>query len=358
MNKILGNIKKRISLLFIVQVLTLLTLFLLVIIQYTISPKAGTYELSFFILIRFVKICAIFIVSIILFKIFDQFQRRKKTILFWAIVIIPLIFVHALLIDIIQNTILQIFDVKDVKIFGEYLLYLGISNFVTLLLFSGLYFAVRYWENAQAQKENMLKSEALAHEAQLQMLRYQINPHFLFNALNTIRATIVLDQDKARHTVTLLSDFFRYTLEKDQEKANTIGKEIDAIKNYLNIQKIRFEEKLEFDFNIDSKTQNIEIPFFIIHPLVENAVKYGIETSSTPLKISIKSTIAANNLIVEVSNSGSLNMEKEFNIESTNTGIENINKRLDLVYPENYEFSLEEHDKNVVAKLIIKNIVK
>jgi two-component system, LytTR family, sensor kinase len=358
MKIILKTIKKRISLLFIVQVLTLLTLFLLVIIQYTISPKAGTYELSFIIQLRFVKICAIFIASIILFKIFDQIQRRKKTILFWAIVIIPLIFVHALLIDIIQNTILLIFDIKDVKIIGEYLLYLGITNFVTLLLFSGLYFAVRYWENTQLQKEKTLESEALAHEAQLQMLRYQINPHFLFNSLNTIRATIFLDQEKARHIVTLLSDFFRYTLEKDQEKANTIGKEVEAIQNYLDIQKIRFEEKIDFSFNIDPKTQNIEIPFFIIHPLVENAVKYGIETSSVPLIISVKSTISENNLIVEVSNSGSLITKKDFTGDSTNTGIENINKRLDLVYPENYEFSLSELNNKVVAKLVIKNIVK
>jgi LytS/YehU family sensor histidine kinase len=355
---LLKTIKKRISILFIAQVLTLLILFLLVIIQYTISPKAGTYELSFIVQLQFIKICAIFIASIILFKIFDQFQRRKKSILFWAIVIIPLLFAHALLIDIIHNTILQLFNIKDVKIIGEYLLYLGITNFVTLLLFSGLYFAVRYWENSQMQKENNLRSVALAHEAQLQMLRYQINPHFLFNALNTIRATIVLDQEKARHTVTLLSDFFRYTLEKDKEQANTIGKEIDAIKNYLNIQKIRFEEKLEFDFNIDPKTQNIEIPFFIIHPLVENAVKYGIETSSLPLQININTSITDSNLIIEVSNSGSLIREKDSAIDSTNTGIENINKRLDLVYPGNYEFNLSEQNNEVVAKLVIKNIVK
>lgn len=355
---LLENIKKRISLLFIVQALTLLMLFLLVIIQYTISPKAGAYELSFIVQLRFVKICAIFIVSFILFKIFDQFQRWEKTILFWAIVIIPLLFAHALLIDIIENSITQIFGIKESKIIDEYFLYIGISNFVTLLLFSGLYFAVRYWENSQVQKENTLKSEALAHEAQLQMLRYQINPHFLFNALNTIRATIVLDQEKARHTVTLLSDFFRYTLEKDKEQANTIGKEVEAIKNYLDIQKIRFEEKLEFDFNIDPKTQNIEIPFFIIHPLVENAVKYGIETSTKPLKIRITSKILNESLIIEVSNSGSLNIEKEHSIDSTNTGIENINKRLDLVYPGNYEFSLNELDNTVVAKLVIKNIVK
>lgn len=350
-------IKKRISLLFIVQVLTILTLFFLVMIQWTISPKASNYELSFIFKLQFVAFCSIFIVSIILFKIFDQFHSRKKTILFWAIVIIPLIFAHALLIDIIKNTILKILDLKDVKIIGEYFLYKGISNFVTLLLFSGLYFAVRYWENAQIQKENILKSEALAHEAQLQMLRYQINPHFLFNALNTIRATITLDQEKARHTVTLLSDFFRYTLEKDLEHSNTIGKEIDAIKNYLNIQKIRFEENLEFDFNIDPETLNINIPFFIIHPLVENAVKYGIETSVKPLKVSISSTITGDNLIVEVSNSGSLNIEKKHPIESTNTGIENINKRLDLVYPGSYDFSLSEIDNNVIAKLIIKDII-
>ena len=356
MNLILETIKKRLNLLLVVQVLTLLTWMFLVTLQWLLSPKIDNIDVSTTAKVLFTRAITVFIVSFLLFKIYDLFQHKKKTIVVWAIVV-ALVVISSYLVKLTENTLIYIFKIKEAEIFSKYFFYTGSYYITPLLLLTGIYFAVRHWENAQIQKENTLKSEALAHEAQLQMLRFQINPHFLFNSLNTIRATIVLDQDKARHIVTLLSDFFRYTLEKDQEQANTIGKEIDAIKNYLNIQKIRFEEKLEFNFNIDLKTQNIEIPFFIIHPLVENAVKYGIETSTKPLKISIKSTIVDNNLIIEVSNSGSLIAEKDSNIDSTNTGIENINKRLNLVYPGNYEFSLKEYDKNVVAKLIIKNIV-
>ena len=356
MSSIPENIKKRVNLLLVVHVLSLLVWVLLLTLQMLLSPKIDDLDLKDIVEAQIVRVIAVFIVSFVLFKIYDQFQQRKKNILFWSIIII-LIVISAFIVELIQNTIIYIFNISDSKIISGSFFYSGSYYITPLLLFSGIYFAVRHWENAQKQKENTLRSEALAHEAQLQMLRYQINPHFLFNALNTIRATIVLDQEKARHTVTLLSDFFRYTLEKDQEQANTIGKEVEAINNYLDIQKIRFEEKLEFHFNIDPKTQNIEIPFFVINPLVENAVKYGIETSTVPLKIGIKSFISDNNLVIEVSNSGSLMIEKKNNIESTNTGIENINKRLDLVYPGNYEFSLNEYENHVIAKLVIKNIV-
>lgn len=356
MNSILKTLKKRINLLLIVHLLSLLVWILLLTLQMLLSPKIGSLTFKDIFEAQFARAFAVFVVSLILFKIYDQFQERKKTILFWSIVII-LIILNSYLVELLQNTIIYLFANRESQIIDQMFFYSGLYYMTPLLLFSGMYYAVRHWENAQRQKENTLKSEALAHEAQLQMLRYQINPHFLFNALNTIRATIALDQEKARHTVTLLSDFFRYTLEKDQEQANTIGKEVEAIKNYLNIQKIRFEEKLEFDFDIHPNTENIKIPFFIIHPLVENAVKYGIQTSETPLNIGIKSFILDKNLIIEVANSGSLILEEKNKFISTNTGLENINKRLDLVYPENYEFTLSEQESFVVAKLVIKNIV-
>jgi len=316
MNIIIKTIKKRVTLLLVVQVLTILAWMFLVTLQWVLSPKIDNIDVSTTTKVLSIRTIVVFIVSFLLFKIYDLFQHRKKTVSVW-ISFITLIVMSSYMIKLLENSLIHILKIKENEIIGSIFYYTG-SYFITpLLLLSGIYFAVRHWENAQMQKENTLKSEALAHKAQLQMLRYQINPHFLFNSLNTIRATIALDQDKARHTVTLLSDFFRYTLEKDQEQANTIGKEIDAIKNYLSIQKIRFEEKLEFYFNIDLKTQNIEIPFFIIHPLVENAVKYGIETSIKPLKIGIKSKIFDNNLIIEVSNSGSLNTKKKNNIDST-----------------------------------------
>jgi len=350
-------LKKRITLLLVLQILTLLIWVFIITLQWIFSPKAENIDLSYIAKAQSVRIVSIFLVSVILFKLYDQFYHRNKTILFWVFIII-LVVIHAFLVELFENTINHILNLNNSKIISRYFFFTG-SYFVTpLLLLSGVYFAVRYWESVQVQKENALRLEALANEAQLQMLQYQINPHFLFNALNTIRATIALDQDKARQMVTLLSDFFRYTLEKDNNGSNTIKKEVTAILNYLNIQKIRFEENIEFEFDIDPKTENIEIPFFVIHPLVENAVKFGNETSNKPLKIIIKSTCIDKNLIIEVSNTGFLIAEKKGKTEGTNTGIENIKKRLSLVYRDNFEFSLFEHDNYVTAKLIIKNVIK
>lgn len=357
MTKIFRFLKKKITLLFTVHVVTLVVWAVISALQYKLSPKADSFKFDYIIKAVLFKTIAIFIVTSILFKVYNQFQNRKKSMLFWSLVFIPLIFVGGLLADIIENSLINLFNVYETKTFSKYILYSSATLSIPLFLFSGLYFAVRYWGNAQTERENALKLEALAHEAQLQMLRYQINPHFLFNSLNTIRATISLDQEKARHTVTLLSDFFRYTLEKDTNNLNTIGMEIEAIKNYLNIQKIRYEEKLEFNFSIDPLTQDIEIPFFIIHPLVENAVKYGTATCNPPLQVHIKSAIVNKDLMIEVVNSGSLISESENIIDGTNTGIENIRKRLDLVYPNKYKLSLTEEDSKVKARLIIQNIV-
>ncbi len=357
MNKLLRYLKKRVTLLFTIQLITLLVWYFFLVLELELSPKSSKYELSYTLTRMFFTILPVFIISTILFKIYDRFRYSGKTITFWALILIPINFIAAMITDIIDSMLVVFFNLKDVPIISKYIFFSASSLIIPFLLLSGLYFAVNYWINTQIQKENLLKSEALAHEAQLQMLRYQINPHFLFNALNTIRATIALDQSKARHTVTLLSDFFRYTLEKDQENSNTIGKEISAIKNYLDIQKIRFEEKLEYEFNIDPISRNIEIPFFIIHPLVENAVKYGIETSTPPLHIYIRSLLNSDNLFIKVTNNGSLVNNSFNNDNGTNTGIENIRKRLDLIYHGNYELNLNEHDNKVTAELIIKNIV-
>lgn len=185
MRQTLGNIKKRINLLLVVQLLTLFAWMFLVTLQWLISPKIDVIIISLIVKVLGVKAITIFIVSFFLYKIYDKLQHRRKTWLIWLMIVL-LIIISSYVGTFFENTILHVFKIKDVKIISSYFYYKGTFFITPLLLLSVVYFAVRYWENAQMQKENTLKSEALAHEAQLQMLRYQINPHFLFNALNTL----------------------------------------------------------------------------------------------------------------------------------------------------------------------------
>jgi LytS/YehU family sensor histidine kinase len=153
--------------------------------------------------------------------------------------------------------------------------------------------------------------------------------------------------------ITELSGFFRYSLSQ-KEIMDTFENEIIAIRNYFEIQKIRFEEKLVVQYDIDERCLPVKLPFFIVLPLIENAVKYGLQTSPIPLTINIVAKLDAH-LEIMVQNSGSLIAGRSGN-DGTNTGIENIRKRLELCYPGKYSFSLFERDARVIAQIIIRDL--
>ena len=164
---------------------------------------------------------------------------------------------------------------------------------ITLLAWSALYLAFTYRARLDAETERALRADALASQARLEMLRYQVNPHFLFNALNSIRALIEEDRDKARLMVTELSEFFRYSLLHARSGEIPLEAELEAIRSYLAIQKIRFEERLEVTWEVSAGgAPPARLPGFLVHPLVENAVKHGMETSPMPLRIGIAARLA------------------------------------------------------------------
>jgi len=216
-----------------------------------------------------------------------------------------------------------------------------------------LYFMVRYWLELQDQREKTLRATALAHQAQLQMLRYQLNPHFLFNALNSIRAMVLEDPGKSRQMITRLSDFLRYSLD-GEAKETTIGGEIAALRGYLEIQRIRFERRLEVAIEVDPRAESIVIPCFVIHGLVENAIKYGMDTSPMPLNVLIQVSRQDGGMQIRVRNSGRLvasDAAASASAAGTGTGLRNIVQRLELGFPGRYSFEIGEKDGWVSAEI-------
>jgi two-component system, LytTR family, sensor kinase len=216
---------------------------------------------------------------------------------------------------------------------------------ITLVGWSALYFGIKYWRKWQAEHERTLKAEALANHAQLDMLRYQLNPHFLFNALNSIRASIDEDSRRAKRMVTEFSEFLRYSLLNDNSALVDLRQEIEAIKNYLAIEKIRFEDKLEVTFDVEPAAEEFQLPGFLIHPLVENAVKHGMTNHSSPLKICVSARRLDGRLVVEIANTGRLESRTpQGNGAATHIGLRNVRERLAKLYPERSNFSLREDD--------------
>ncbi len=227
------------------------------------------------------------------------------------------------------------------------ILFLSITYYLT-------YLKIKSVENI----EKAHKAKTLAKEVQLKMLRYQINPHFLFNVLNSIHSLIDEDRQKAQKLIVDMSEYYRYTLNK-QVQTTSVEKEIESVEKYLNIQKTRFEEYFDFEIIVDAEVKEYSIPAFIIHLLIENAVKYGSGSGMDPLNIGVKVYLEENVLIITVTNSGHLhdpNEAKANNLKGTGSGIENLKSRLALYYDNNYSFSLKEEYGLVVAKIEICKI--
>ncbi|TKB44840.1 sensor histidine kinase [Thalassotalea mangrovi] len=181
----------------------------------------------------------------------------------------------------------------------------SVWSFYIMLAWSGLYFGIKYYQMLQQERQKVLKANNIANQAQLKMLRYQLNPHFLFNTLNAISTLILIDENKnANAMVTKLSEFLRYSLDKDPMKKVTVAQELAALQLYLDIEKVRFEEKLQLKFEIQNNCQKALLPSMILQPLAENAIKYAIAAREEGGTISVKVSRFANDLQLEISDNG------------------------------------------------------
>ena len=227
------------------------------------------------------------------------------------------------------------------------------------LSWSALYFGIKYWQSKRVEEENALKSQALAQEAELKMLRYQLNPHFLFNSLNSASALVYESPQKTEKMLGELSDFLRYSLVHTKDEIVSLRDEIEAVRNYLEIEQIRFEDKLKIKIDVAPETENFRLPGFLLHPLIENAVKYGMQTSSMPLVIEIKARNENDRLFLEISNTGNWVETKANgyarNGKSTRIGLENVRKRLEQTFPNKHSFETFERAGKVFVRLEIEN---
>jgi len=294
----------------------------------------------------------------LLFLVYDRLRNRLELGPF-LVTAAPLCFVAAVLWHAASGLALWWLGVNDQPYLSARSLLIGggLNDGITLALFSLLFLAVDHWLQLRAQREKVREATALAHQAQLQMLRYQLNPHFLFNALNSIRAMILREPERARQIVTELSEFLRYSLNGNGHES-TVGEEMQAIENYLAIQRIRFEEKLVVTVQVEPAVHAFVLPCFLVHPLVENAVKYGMETSEPPLRVEIEIAARGPGLAIRVSNTGRLvpptAADPAGGRNGTGTGLKNVAQRLGLAYPGRHTLTVTERDGWVHAEITLR----
>ena len=231
------------------------------------------------------------------------------------------------------------------------------SSFLVYLCWVALYYGNKYYYRAQvAQKERLeatarvkeeqlkrMQAEADARTSQLGMLRYQLNPHFLFNTLNTVSALIRTGDSKTAQTmVTRLGDFLRHSLESDPALMITLEQEVEALMLYLDIEKIRFGDRLHLDFAVDEQAAQALVPSLLLQPLVENSIKHAIGINEEGGTIGLDAAVAEGELRLVLSDTGPGVKAKPASPEgSRRVGLENTLQRLKTLYNEAYVFDIE-----------------
>jgi two-component system, LytTR family, sensor kinase len=218
---------------------------------------------------------------------------------------------------------------------------------LTVLAWSALYLGVKWARDLEAAHAGALEARALAQQAQLDALRYQLNPHFLFNALNAIRALVDEDASRARQMITALSEFLRYPVLGEHRTAVPLREELAAVRNYLDIEAIRFDGRLRVAIDADPALDDQLVPALVLHPLVENAVKHGM-MSPGPLSVRVEARQDEAVLVLRVTNTG-VWRDRGSTLETPGAavGLRNVRARLAALTPRPGALTIE-HDAGCV----------
>ena len=226
----------------------------------------------------------------------------------------------------------------------------NVFYFATLfVIWLFVFLTIKIYHQLKKVQFRQLALEANLKESQLNTLKGQINPHFMFNSLNNIRGLMLEDVTKARNMLTSLSETLRYSLTKSDVNSISLEDELEMVENYVAISKIQFEDRLQFETHIDKASLTKQIPPMIVQMLIENALKHGISNLKNGGKVSLSTSTKEAQLQIEVTNSGTLQTSKN----STQLGLKNIKKRLELLYGEAAIFTLKEIENQVVATIKI-----
>lgn len=279
----------------------------------------------------------------LLIAVMFRFLLKQRPIVTWGVSILTVVVAAGLVAFIdawVFSTQNRGSETAGVQLFlGAFYL-----SMTLLGAWSALYYAINFYLTVEEQADQLLHLESQASSAQLAMLRYQLNPHFLFNTLNSISTLVLLKQtDRANAMLSRLSSFLRYTLINEPTAQVTIEQEVETLKLYLEIEKMRFEDRLRPVFNIDPAVAQARLPSLLLQPLVENAIKYAVTPKEEGAEISVTAQPAGENVRIIVSDTGpglneGLTRPTTMISEGTGVGLANIRDRLIQAFGERQSF--------------------
>ncbi len=199
------------------------------------------------------------------------------------------------------------------------------------------------------RREQLARVQLALREAELHALEAQVNPHFLFNCLNSIRGLVVENPPQAQEMITRLAHILRHNLSRDHEHTVPLSSEVDVVTDYLALESIRFDDRLRVRFDIAPGTGKISVPSMLLQTLVENAVKYGIAPLPSGGDVLVRSTVERDMLIITVDNTGQL---AHANADATQVGLANTRERLRILYGDRAGLELTNVDSHRVAATV------
>ncbi len=210
------------------------------------------------------------------------------------------------------------------------------------------YFLYHLGRRSNIAEKEKAELNQLFTESSLNHLKEQVNPHFMFNSLNSVKALISEDPEKAKTAIVILADILRNSLNSSAKTTIPLKEELDHCRDYLEIEKIRFEDRLQYEISTEDSINGFMLPPLSIQTLVENAIKHGLNESLIGGEISIDCREENDNILTTVTNDGKLKTNN-----SNGIGIKNLKKRFELLYPKNFNFTISEKNGKVIAQFKI-----
>jgi LytS/YehU family sensor histidine kinase len=237
---------------------------------------------------------------------------------------------------------------------GERLLLFSAAHWILYLGWSLGYFWVKAEMSARQKSQHAARAKADAQKSELQLLRFQLDPHFLFNTLNGIASEIPSNPNAAVQMVAELSSYLRYSLDHRSHLLTPLAVELDTTNAYLKIQVARFGDKLQTSITATPSARDVLVPSFLLQPLVENAFKHGFNHAPAPWDLVVEADIHADRLKIEIRNNGNLLTYQDG--DGSGLGFELIHRRLEIHYPGRHSFQIQQLEGWVVATLELEGI--
>ena len=272
----------------------------------------------------------------------------------WTLILsLGVVGIAAMAFSVIETWSYATFLKPDAKPVGVEYLGAILLNFSLLAAWAALYYGINYFLLLEDQIRQRELLEGQASTAQLAMLRYQLNPHFLFNTLNSISTLVLLKQtERANAMLARLSSFLRYTLVNEPTAKVTLAQEVETLKLYLEIEKMRFEDRLRPHFKVESETIGSRLPSLLLQPLIENAIKYAVTPAENGADIWITASREGQAVRIEVADNGSGEGADFAASPSTGVGLANIRDRLSQAYGAAHRFETRQNERGGFSVII------